>query len=257
MWNNLSMKQNHELASLPACWQARCGRRIEAHLPASSPEVSDDDQTMEDVSDNKPNRTDPCRLHHEVGAYTLLRRLGGRAAGAARFGVRLAQEEQHYNLGILHEHRLTEGQIVGEQVNENAASSMVTENPGFLDEQQALYQSCATPTTFSKSDGGCASYGERLTPSSLRLTQKWMSRRRRGQRTSPAQRRSCRLHGLLQSQRPRGRHVHVDHGPYLGRRHPHNGLRRGRVGRVYVSCPMAYSFSRQRLTTSLSGAHGR
>ena len=50
MWNNLSMKQNHELASLPACWQARCGRRIEAHLPASSPEVSDDDQTMEDVS---------------------------------------------------------------------------------------------------------------------------------------------------------------------------------------------------------------
>lgn len=42
---------------------------------------------------------------------------------------------------ILKQHRLTEGQITGVQANEDTVASMFAENPTFLDEHRALYDS--------------------------------------------------------------------------------------------------------------------
>lgn len=48
---------------------------------------------------------------------------------------RLAQEDQCYKPPALDEHRLMEGKIIGKKANENVVTTMVSENPGFLDEQ--------------------------------------------------------------------------------------------------------------------------
>ena len=57
------------------------------------------------------------------------------------WAFRQTQEDQHYNLRLLNEHLLMEGQIAGEQENDDVVVAMVTKDMGFLDEQWALYQS--------------------------------------------------------------------------------------------------------------------
>jgi hypothetical protein len=54
MCDSLSTKQKQELAGLAAGWQARLARWTEARLLASSSEVSDENQTMEEASDDEP-----------------------------------------------------------------------------------------------------------------------------------------------------------------------------------------------------------
>ena len=51
-----------------------------------------------------------------------------------------AQDDLCCNLRLLNEHRLVEGRIADEQANDNAVSDMWPYDPGFLNEQQALYQ---------------------------------------------------------------------------------------------------------------------
>ena len=54
LWDSLSPEMKHAVAALAAAWHSRRSRWIEAGLPASSPEVSDDedDTTMETGSDD-------------------------------------------------------------------------------------------------------------------------------------------------------------------------------------------------------------
>ena len=51
-----------------------------------------------------------------------------------------AQEDLCCNFRLHNEHRLTEGRITGEQANDNAVTDMWPCDHGFLNEQQALYQ---------------------------------------------------------------------------------------------------------------------
>ena len=65
LWYSLSPEMKHAVAALVAAWHSRCARRIEAGLPASSPEVSDDedDPMMETDSDD----TAPAPAHVHAG----------------------------------------------------------------------------------------------------------------------------------------------------------------------------------------------
>ena len=49
------------------------------------------------------------------------------------------REDLCCNLRLLNEHRLMEGRITGEQANDSAITDMWPYDPGFLNEQQALY----------------------------------------------------------------------------------------------------------------------
>ena len=49
-----------------------------------------------------------------------------------------AQEEHRYNMFLLEQHRLMEGQIYGERVSEEAVEAMATTNPNFITEQRAI-----------------------------------------------------------------------------------------------------------------------
>ena len=53
MLESLFMEQKHELASLASGWLGFRSRRIEAGLPASSLEVSDNDPMMQTASDKE------------------------------------------------------------------------------------------------------------------------------------------------------------------------------------------------------------
>lgn len=53
MWKSLSTEQKHEVEALAAGWQGFHVRQIELGMPASSPELSDYDPTMEDAFDDK------------------------------------------------------------------------------------------------------------------------------------------------------------------------------------------------------------
>ena len=59
----VSTKMKHEVAALAAAWQSRRARRTEARMPASSPEVSDDDATMMETCSNDDSATDPAPVH--------------------------------------------------------------------------------------------------------------------------------------------------------------------------------------------------
>jgi hypothetical protein len=48
--------------------------------------------------------------------------------------------EQPYNLFLLEQHRLAEGQIDGERASEEAVAAMTTANPNFVAEQRAIYE---------------------------------------------------------------------------------------------------------------------
>lgn len=54
---------------------------------------------------------------------------------------RQAREDHHYNLRLLDEHRLAEGQITDEQANDNVVVAMVADDSGFQDKQRPMYKS--------------------------------------------------------------------------------------------------------------------
>lgn len=62
MWKRLSTEQKCELAVLLVGWQDRRARRIEAGLPASSSEGSNNDPTMEDSFDDESTPS-PTPVH--------------------------------------------------------------------------------------------------------------------------------------------------------------------------------------------------
>ncbi|KAE8801635.1 NHL repeat-containing protein 2 [Hordeum vulgare] len=61
LWKSLSTEMKHEVAALTAAWQSCRARRIEAGMPASSPDVFDDKDgpTMETGSDDTASELAP------------------------------------------------------------------------------------------------------------------------------------------------------------------------------------------------------
>ena len=53
----------------------------------------------------------------------------------------LAREEKGYNPSNLPHHRLAEGQIYGDFASKEATAAMASEDPNFVDQQGALYES--------------------------------------------------------------------------------------------------------------------
>lgn len=62
LWESLSTEMKHEVAALAAAWQSRRARQIEASMPTNSPELSDDDPTMETGSNND-SAPEPAPVH--------------------------------------------------------------------------------------------------------------------------------------------------------------------------------------------------
>lgn len=137
LWESLSTEMKLEVAALAAAWQSQRARRIKAGLPSSSPELCDDedDLTMETGSDD--TTLAPAPVHtgftmvqvHYNAAMTEVQ-----PAPTPLLAFQQAQEERRYNLFLLEQHRLAEGQIYGERASEEAVA-----NPNFVAEQRAIY----------------------------------------------------------------------------------------------------------------------
>lgn len=62
----------------------------------------------------------------------------------------LLQEEQRYNLQLLEEHRLVEGQLLGEQASEQTVAAIVEVDLGIVGEQRAVLDSMYSGRTIRR-----------------------------------------------------------------------------------------------------------
>ena len=62
LWGTLSAAMKYEVAALAAICQSHCAKQIEADMPTSSLEVSDNDPTMETGSDDD-SLPEPAVVH--------------------------------------------------------------------------------------------------------------------------------------------------------------------------------------------------
>ena len=60
---------------------------------------------------------------------------------------RQAREEQRYNLFLLEQYQLAEGQIYGKHASKESVTAMVVTNPNFIAEQCAIYKVVRTQAT--------------------------------------------------------------------------------------------------------------
>jgi hypothetical protein len=63
LWENLSTEMKHEVTALVASWQSRRARRIEAGMPARSPEVSDDEDDPTVETNSEDTAPEPAPVH--------------------------------------------------------------------------------------------------------------------------------------------------------------------------------------------------
>jgi hypothetical protein len=133
MWDSLSPEMKQAVAGLAAAWLSRRARRIEAGLPASSPEVSDEDSLETGSNDTAPAPASPVHA-----------------------GLTMKQAQVHYNAVLaevepvpaplrgceraLEQHRLAEGQLGGECASKETVAAMPAANPNFVTEQCAIYE---------------------------------------------------------------------------------------------------------------------
>jgi hypothetical protein len=117
------MEQKHEVAALVAAWQSRRARRIEVGMPACPPKVSDGD-TMMEMGSNDDSAPEPAPVHagltmeqEQAQAHFTATMAEEQAASAPMSAFRQAQEELRYNLFLLEQHRLEDGQIYGERTS--------------------------------------------------------------------------------------------------------------------------------------------
>lgn len=105
--------------------------------------LQDDERTMEETFDDEPAPVPVVGITMVQAQYeAIMAEKEQHEQPAPPFSVfRIPQEELRYNPRILEQHRLTEGQITSKQANEDVIAAMVAENPTFLNEQRALYQS--------------------------------------------------------------------------------------------------------------------
>lgn len=136
------MEQKHEVAAFAAAWQSR--------MPASSPEVSDDDPMMETSSDDDPtmeigsdndSASEPAPVHagltmEQAHAHFNAAMAEEQPAPAPMSAFRQAQEEQRYNLFLLEQHRLWYGMIL-ELVRVTVRFPSLARTQGFLPPLQA------------------------------------------------------------------------------------------------------------------------
>jgi hypothetical protein len=105
-------------------------------------ELSDKDQTMDEAFDQEP--VPPPAPVHAVFTIEQVRPhfdvvMAEELPVPPVTAFRQAQEDRCYNLRLLNECRHTEGQINSKQANDNVVADMLADDPGFLDEQRALY----------------------------------------------------------------------------------------------------------------------
>jgi hypothetical protein len=142
LWESLFTEMKHAVAALAAAWQSRRARRIEAGLPASSPEASDDDPSMEMGSDDTAPAPTPVHAGitiEQAQAHYNAAMAEVEPGPAPLSAFRQLQEEQRYNMFLLEQHQLAEGQIYGERASEEAVAAMAAANSNFVAEQRAIY----------------------------------------------------------------------------------------------------------------------